>query len=100
MHACVLPYRFGTHSGWIELCRDLGVHVLAPDCGHYADQWSQVRTFGNNERAGLDGASLRAAVAAVCAAPRPAPAAAPVREALGDLVRARHDALYRQLAGR
>ena len=75
-HACVLPYRFGTHSGWVELARDLGVHVLAPDCGHYAAQWRAVRTFGNNERDGLDAASLRVAVADACRTPRPAPAAA------------------------
>ncbi len=99
-HACVLPYRFGTHSGWIELCRDLGVHVLAPDCGHYAGQWDQVRTFGNNEHTGLDGRSLRDTVTAVCSAPRPEPAPADEREALGDLIRARHDVLYRALASR
>ena len=34
----VLPYRFGTHSGWLEACYDLGTTVLAPDCGFYADQ--------------------------------------------------------------
>jgi hypothetical protein len=34
----VLPYRFGTHSGWLEACHDLGTTVVAPDCGHYADQ--------------------------------------------------------------
>ncbi len=34
----VLPYRFGTHSGWLEACHDLGTTVLAPDCGHYAEQ--------------------------------------------------------------
>jgi len=34
----VLPYRFGTHSGWLEACHDLGTTVAAPDCGHYADQ--------------------------------------------------------------
>ena len=34
----VLPYRFGTHSGWLEACRDLGTTVVAPDCGYYADQ--------------------------------------------------------------
>ena len=26
----VLPYRFGTHSGWLEACYDLGTTVLAP----------------------------------------------------------------------
>jgi len=34
----VLPYRFGTHSGWLEACFDLGTIVLAPDCGYYAEQ--------------------------------------------------------------
>ncbi|MGO4598931.1 glycosyltransferase family 1 protein [Terrabacter sp. 2RAF25] len=34
----VLPYRFGTHSGWLEACHDLGTVVAAPDCGYYADQ--------------------------------------------------------------
>lgn len=34
----VLPYRFGTHSGWLEACRDLGTTVIAPTCGYFADQ--------------------------------------------------------------
>lgn len=34
----VLPYRFGTHSGWLEACRDLGTAIVAPTCGYYADQ--------------------------------------------------------------
>lgn len=34
----VLPYRFGTHSGWLEACRDVGTQVVAPTCGFYADQ--------------------------------------------------------------
>lgn len=34
----VLPYRFGTHSGWLEACHDLGTWVIAPDCGFYAQQ--------------------------------------------------------------
>ena len=34
----VLPYRFGTHSGWLEACHDLGTTVVAPDCGYYAQQ--------------------------------------------------------------
>ena len=37
----VLPYLRGTHSGWLEMCRDLGVVVVAPDCGHFADQADQ-----------------------------------------------------------
>lgn len=38
LDAYVLPYRHGTHSGWIELCFDLGVPVLAPTAGHWLDQ--------------------------------------------------------------
>ncbi|MDN3497077.1 glycosyltransferase [Planococcus sp. APC 4015] len=38
LDACVLPYRHGTHSGWLELCWDLGVAVVSPDIGHYLEQ--------------------------------------------------------------
>ncbi|MDT5009842.1 MAG: hypothetical protein QOH57_1459, partial [Mycobacterium sp.] len=34
----VLPYRFGTHSGWLEACFDLGTAVIAPRCGFYDQQ--------------------------------------------------------------
>ncbi len=34
----VLPYRFGTHSGWLEACRDVGTTVVAPSCGYFAEQ--------------------------------------------------------------
>ena len=34
----VLPYRFGSHSGWLEACHDLGTWVAVPDCGFYAEQ--------------------------------------------------------------
>jgi hypothetical protein len=34
----VLPYAFGTHSGWLEMCRDLGVPVAVPDLGCFAGQ--------------------------------------------------------------
>ena len=35
---CLLPYSHGTHSGWLEMCRDLGTTVVAPDVGCYAGQ--------------------------------------------------------------
>lgn len=38
LDACVLPYRSGTHSGWLELCWDLGVPVAAPAVGFFAEQ--------------------------------------------------------------
>ena len=34
----VLPYRTGTHSGWLQMCHDLGTAVLAPDVGHLTEQ--------------------------------------------------------------
>lgn len=34
----VLPYRHGTHSGWVELSYDLGVRVAGTDVGHIRSQ--------------------------------------------------------------
>jgi hypothetical protein len=56
----VLPYKFGTHSGWLEACFDLGTTVIAPDCGYFADQ-RPCLTYGHSER-GLDRTSLQQAV--------------------------------------
>jgi hypothetical protein len=38
LDVCVLPYRHGTHSGWLEMCWDLGTAVVAPRVGFYAEQ--------------------------------------------------------------
>lgn len=60
LDAYVLPYRHGTHSGWLELCWDLGVPVAAPPVGFYAEQHadSSVRTFGAGENGTLAEALL------------------------------------------
>lgn len=63
LDASVLPYRFGTHSGWLEACLDLGTAVIAPDCGFYADQ-GPVFTYHRDASGQLDAASLQAAVMA------------------------------------
>ncbi|NMH96978.1 glycosyltransferase family 1 protein [Pseudonocardia acidicola] len=60
LDASVLPYRFGTHSGWLEACRDLGTAVVAPSCGFYSEQ-GPCLVYGHDE-AGLDAAALTAAV--------------------------------------
>ncbi|KAA0918760.1 hypothetical protein [Dietzia sp. ANT_WB102] len=39
LDVCVLPYRFATHSTWLELCRDLGVAPVFPAVGCLWDQW-------------------------------------------------------------
>lgn len=46
----VLPYRFGTHSGWLEACTDLGTRVIAPSCGLYAQQQDGTGTFAFDEQ--------------------------------------------------
>ena len=58
----VLPYRFGTHSGWLEACYDLGTIVLAPTCGFFAQQ-RRCLTYRMDET-GLDRDSLQDAVRA------------------------------------
>ncbi|MCW2762449.1 MAG: hypothetical protein JWR85_2650 [Marmoricola sp.] len=60
LDASVLPYRFGTHSGWLEACRDLGTSVIAPTCGYYAEQ-GPVHSYVLDEH-GFEPASLVRAV--------------------------------------
>jgi hypothetical protein len=93
----VLPYQFGTHSGWLELCRDLGVTVIAPDCGYYAEQWPATHTYSNNERTGLDATSLRRAVISALSRPRLAPADRVSRVADRDQARLVHADIYAQV---
>jgi hypothetical protein len=93
----LLPYRFGTHSGWLEACRDVGTTVIAPDCGHFADQWSEVVSYHNNEKDGLDHTSLVRAVRQALARPQPAPADPVWRRNQLSTVRAQHAELYAEL---
>ena len=72
----VLPYRFGTHSGWLEACFDLGTAVVAPSCGFYAEQ-RPCLTYRHDET-GLDAASLAGAVRSAYAQ-GPGPRAIPSR---------------------
>lgn len=68
--AVVLPYLRGTHSGWLEMCRDLGVGVAVPDIGCYADQAdtpAAVATYA----AGDGAAAARAVRDLVASAPHP-----------------------------
>ncbi|GGX73070.1 hypothetical protein GCM10010358_29340 [Streptomyces minutiscleroticus] len=88
----VLPYAFGTHSGWLEACHDLGTAVVVSDCGYYADQ-RPCHTFRMRD-AGPDEASLTAAVRAAYEQ-RPAVRAAPAeRAAERRAVAAAHRAVY------
>jgi hypothetical protein len=55
----VLPYRFGTHSGWLEACFDLGTAVIAPTCGYHQQRPCGLFDFTENR---FDAASLQSAV--------------------------------------
>jgi len=65
----VLPYAFGTHSGWVEACHDAGTSVVVPDCGYFSQQHGDPE-FGYGPD-GLDDAGLRRAVNACLARPAP-----------------------------
>lgn len=93
----VLPYRFGTHSGWLEACRDLGTTVVAPTCGHFADQ-GPVLSYGHDEQ-GADTASLAAAIREAWSSRPQYGASVAERRAQRAEVAAAHDALYRTLLG-
>lgn len=94
----VLPYLFGTHSGWLEACHDLGTAVAAPDCGFYAQQ-RPCLSYGHNQQGGLDEDSLREAVRTAYAE-RPAPrATAKDRAHERTELAAAHRALYANVLG-
>lgn len=57
----VLPYRFGTHSGWLEACADLGTTVVAPRCGWYHQQQPVLAYDADDD--GFDADQLAEAVA-------------------------------------
>ncbi len=56
----VLPYRFGTHSGWLEACHDLGTTVIAPSCGYFSAQRPCLVYW--HDESGFDAGSLQDAV--------------------------------------
>jgi len=70
LSALVLPYRWGSHSGWVESCHDVGTPVVAPALGHWGEQ-HPLHLFDVGP-AGPDRDGLASAVrAAVDAGPRP-----------------------------
>ena len=93
----VLPYRFGTHSGWLEACRDLGVAVIAPSCGYYADQ-GPVLGYEHDEDH-FDADSLVAAVREAHAGPRAQPIGVDERRRQRAQVAAAHARVYDSVVG-
>ena len=97
LHAVVLPECSGTHSAELEVCRDVGTRVVAPSCGWFAHQWSDVVVYDNDEERGLDPVSLDAAVAAALTRPAPRPADRAWRAEQLAAVRAVHAQVYAQV---
>jgi hypothetical protein len=93
----VLPYRFGTHSGWLEACRDLGTAVVAPSCGYYRDQ-GPVETYVHDEGS-YDPTSLHDALVRTHAAGPTAPLTAEFRHAQRASIAAAHREIYRKVLG-
>lgn len=96
LDACVLPYRFASHSTWLELCRDLGVAAVFPDLGFLAAQWFSGHDpahFGGQAYSPVDPVAVARAVSAVLDQPKPVPprteasAAQSVMEAYAKLYR-------------
>lgn len=60
----LLPYATGTHSRWIEACRDLGTAIVAPRIGYFEEQ-GPMDCF-RLERGAPNSNDLRAAITAAC----------------------------------
>lgn len=91
----LLPYRFGTHSGWIELGKDLGAAVVAPDLPTYVEQGASAVFDVDDEQPTSDGIS-RAVREALQRPSRPFGVRARLDEAAA--VVAGHERVYRRAA--
>ncbi|MGZ8178692.1 glycosyltransferase [Williamsia sp. SKLECPSW1] len=93
--ASVLPYRFGTHSGWLEACHDVGTPVLAPRCGFF-DQQHECGTYVFDDD-GVDADTLSEAVDwAIAAQHTGQPADPELRRRERDEIAAAHTRIYRR----
>ncbi|WP_104524081.1 glycosyltransferase [Blastococcus atacamensis] len=99
LHVAVLPEPCGTHSRDVEVCRDVGTRVVAPSCGWFADQWSEVVPYSHDEQGGVDAVSLTAAIGAALIRPMPRPADRVWRDGQREAVRQVHAEVYAQVAG-
>jgi glycosyltransferase involved in cell wall biosynthesis len=93
----VLPYRFGTHSGWLEACRDLGTAVIAPTCGYFADQ-APVLSYQHDE-SGFDPESLVRALQAAHGGQAVTATSVEQRRHQRRVIGFAHDRLYAELVG-
>ena len=98
LHVAVLPEPCGSHSLDLEVCRDVGTRVVTPSCGWFADQWSDVVSYGKHEQGRLDPVSLTAAVGAALTRPMPRAADRDWRAEQRAAVRQVHADVYAQVA--
>jgi hypothetical protein len=98
LHVAVLAEPCGTHSRDLEICRDVGTRVVAPSCGWFADQWSEVVPYATDGAGRLDQLSLTGAVEVALTGPMARPADRGWRTEQRDAVRRVHAAVYRQVA--
>ena len=98
LHVAVLAERCGTHSRDLEVCRDVGTRVVAPSCGWFFDQWSDVVPYLNDEKHGFDAVSLTGAVSAALARPMPRPADRGWRDDQRAAVQSVHAQVYASVA--
>lgn len=98
LHVAVLPEPCGTHSRDLEVCRDVGTRVVAPNCGWFSDQWSEVVPYATDGGGRLDPLSLTSAVEVALTGPMPRPADRAWRAEQRAAVREVHAAVYRQVA--
>ncbi|MCA1656184.1 MAG: hypothetical protein LC713_00440 [Actinobacteria bacterium] len=108
LHVAVLPERCRTHSRDLEVCRDVGTRVVVPGCDWFAEQWSDVVTYGGGSAGddtpgdadgGLDPVPVAAAIAAALVRPAPRPADRGWRDQQLAAVREVHAQVYASVAG-
>lgn len=95
----LLPYRWGTHSGWVEECADLGTHVLVPAGVGYFIEQAPVLTYRADPTGAPDPDSLSRALREATIAPGPETSAQARREQRDRLAR-QHIGIYRRLIAR
>ena len=95
LDVCVLPYRFGTHSGWLEACVDLGTGVLVPDTGHYAEQHQHL-SYPRSNGGSVDATTFAGVLGDVLRDPSRGVRERPDRAAQRRLIAAAHERVYRR----
>ena len=92
---CVLPYAFGTHSGWLEACVDVGTGVLVPDIGYYSEQHGHP-VFARTSDGVVDRAQFADVLGRLRAEPALATPARPDRREQRRRITLAHERIYRE----